>query len=127
QKLDDLKSYEITMHGTTFIDIPYYINYQKQLALADINIDNLGLKYPEAYSLNVEQPTKYNGNLPLLYYDLTTSYQGYKIYFIIKNEYNKKALLEHLEDKNFNNYELANNIVGSLIIHDNLEIYLDEE
>src|SRR5690554_3787562 len=99
QKHDDLKSYQQTMYGKAFIEIPYFVNYLKQIEKANINIDNLGIKYSDAYNLEVYDPNKYNNNLSLLYYDLINSYKNFSISFIVNNEQLKKELIESLDDR----------------------------
>src|SRR5690554_5258276 len=127
QKLDDLKSYQQTMYGKAFIEIPYFVNYLKQIDKANINIDNLGIKYIDAYNLEVYDPNKYNNNLALLYYDLVNSYKNYEINFIVNNEQLKKELIESLDDKEFTNYKFSNDVVGSVVLNNEKLIYLDEE
>ena len=127
QKHDDLKSYQQTMYGKAFIEIPYFVNYLKQIEKANINIDNLGIKYSDAYNLEVYDPNKYNNNLALLYYDLINSYKNFSISFIVNNEHFKKELIESLDDKEFTNYKFSNDVVGSVVLNNEKLIYLDEE
>lgn len=127
QKLDDLKSYQQTMYGKAFIEIPYFVNYKEQIEKANINIDNLGIKHFDGFNLEVTEPNKYNNNLALLYYDLINSYKNYEINFIINNDKSKEELIDSLNDKEFNNYNFTNDIVGSIVLNNEKIIYLDEE
>src|SRR5690554_3736869 len=115
------------MYGKAFIEIPYFVNYLKQIEKANINIDNLGIKYSDAYNLEVYDPNKYNNNLSLLYYDLINSYKNFSISFIVNNEQLKKELIESLDDKEFTNYKFSNDVVGSVVLNNEKLIYLDEE
>lgn len=127
QKLDDLKSYEQTMYGKTFVEIPYYVNYLNQIEKANIYIDNIGFNKTVGLDLNVTSPSKYQDNLELFYYDLEKTYANYEINLIIKNEYSKKLLLDLFEEKGFTNYQFNNDVVGSVILNDLKIAYFDEE
>lgn len=127
QKLDDIKSYNLSMNGNTFSNIGYYTNYLDVLKKANIFIDNLGNYYKDAYNLNVYNPTNYNNNLDLLYYELENYYKGYNINFIISNNNSKDILKNYLNEKNFNEYNIVDNTyLGSMVLKESLVLYLDE-
>ena len=126
QKEDDLNTFALTMDGKAFLSLGYLIDYRKQIAKANINIDNIGNKYLDAYNLNISEPNNYYNNLEMLYYDLINTYQNFNIYFNIQNNKLLNELKQYLLDKNFNNYQISN-VQGNFVVNDERLIFLNEE
>lgn len=128
QKEDDLKTFAHTMDGNAYLSLNYLVNYEKQIKKANINIDNYGVRNIDAYKLNILDSNSYNGNLAMVYYDLTYSYKGYDIYFNIESERLKNELITFLSEKEYKDYIINNEIfVGSFVLNDALTVVLNDE
>lgn len=83
----DLLTYQTTMNGSHFLDIPFRIPFEKQLKEIHIEIDNFGLNSPNgSIDLGVSMTNNYQGNLPLFHLDVKDM-QSYTIVLGVKTKH----------------------------------------
>ncbi|MDY0276597.1 MAG: transcription-repair coupling factor [Acholeplasma sp.] len=128
QKLDDLSTYETTMDGKAFSSLNFLIDYEDMKKRCNINIDNIGLLYKDAKSIEVYNVNKYKGNVAMLYYDLVNTYRGYKVFLSIEDNKSCEYIKEYLQEKKFNDYTFLDTYVyGSFSLKDKKTVFINEE
>lgn len=132
----DLDTYQITMNGKAFLSIDYRLPLAYNLKKPHVEIDNLGLSNPNAFSLNVISANQYQSNLQLFYADINEYIGKYKIYLCLKTNHYFEEMKTFLVSKNIayerqiktdvGVYLLDISSYGSFISKEDKVIILDE-
>lgn len=87
QTHQDLYTYAMTMQGKAFLDIPFSIDFETQIAKTTVEISNYGLEgQKEEDTLGVIETPKYQGNLELLVFDLKQYENTHSVYICLENQ-----------------------------------------
>ncbi len=126
---DDLKAFEVSLGGKSFLDIPYQQKLDKTIEDKDVFIDNLNMaSIKDALELKVESLNYYSGNFEMFYLDHKQYFNNYTVLMSFVNESNYKKMIEFLTEKNlnFNQNTIIKNQIN-LILEENYLNYLDHE
>lgn len=129
RSVDDLKAFQVSLGGKSFLDIPYQQKLEKAIHEQDIFIENLNItSNKEALELKIESLNYYSSNFEMFYLDHKQYFNNYTVILSFINEANYKKMAEFLKEKNLNynqNIIIDNQI--NIILDENYLNYLDHE